>query len=220
MQSEDAILAMRIKNERCEESFDRLFKKYKKLVHWKCYQSLFNAEDAEDATQETFSVFWHKASKRWDGRSVRAYLCKIAEYEASHMKISRSRKKRSGEMVYLDAVDADGNTPQLADPRSEYLTSREDEVEAEIDRVLIKLPATEAACRLAWVLMHREGYDRKEVAAIMGVKWQKVTVLLSRAETFIKASLREFYSRLIANDADWLEYRSQFRRLFEMDNDY
>ena len=216
---EDFQLATRIKDERCEASFNRLFEKHKGLVHWKCYQQLFNHEDAEDATQEVFASLWERKIDSWNGGigSIAGFLCGIARNVARNMwRFERTPCRYSENMLYLDEViDEDGNTPQIADPRTEYLTSREDEVEAEIDRVLLKLPASEAACRLAWTLMYREGYDRKETAQIMGITWQKVSVLVKRAEMLIKATLQEFYQRLIANDADWLENRTQFRSLFD-----
>ena len=212
---EDKALATRIKDERCENAFKRLFEKHEKLVRWQCYRHLFNAEDAEDATQIVFSSFWHEKCKKWHGGSVKGFLCKMARFTSIRMRQFGFENQMRDFLVSTDAEDEDGNAiMQLADPATEYSISREDEIEAEIDRVLISLPASEAACRLCWILQHREGYDSTEVAAIMGIKWQKVTALRMRAEGIIKASMREFYQRLIANDAEWLDNRIQFRRLF------
>lgn len=211
---EDINLAMRIKDARCEDAFNELYAKYKRLVHWKCYQQLSNHQDAEDATQEVFASFYERKVDAWNGRSsVAGFLCGIARNVARNIwRFEHTACRYSDNMLYLDKVDEEGRAVQIADPRSEYHISREIEVEAEIDRVLLSLPLPEV--RLAWTLMHREGYTSKEVAKIMGVTWQKVTVFLNRAETFMKGAMREFYQRLVAGDAEWLENRIEFRDLF------
>lgn len=212
-QDEDFRLATRIKNERCEPSFNRLYEKYKRLVHWKCYQHLFNHEDAEDATQGTFATFWHKASKKWrggSGGSVKAYLCHIARYEASYIRKIRSAKKRSGEMVSLDETDANGKRFQLADPRAEYHAIIEKEIEIEMDRVLMLMPRQ---WRLSWILHRREGYSCTDAAMICDAHRQTVHNWTRKADAFIKKCMQRFYDEL-NDDTTRIEQRASLRALF------
>ena len=209
----DNELASRVKDLRCEDSFNQLFEKYKGLVHWSCYKRLFNHEDAEDATQEVFASFWHEASEKWQGGSIKAYLCGMAKYAAGYMRRHNTAKKRQGgnSIIYLDAEDADGNALELADPRAEYQGIVEKEIEIEIDRVLMLMMPK---LRLAWILSRREGYDVRKIAKIMGKSKSASALWVQQAEDYIRETLRAFFDDL-NNDMERIEKRAAFRALFD-----
>lgn len=209
---EDKTLAMRIKDERCENAFNQLHEKHKRAVYFTCYQQLSNHEDAEDASQEAFASFWENA-EQWNGGRVKTYLLSIAKHAAIRLRVHNSRKKRSGEMVYIDEVDADGNQFQLAEPRAEYHAIIENEVELEFDNVLLEMKPT---WRLAWILYYREGYAFREVGAIMGgVSKAAAHVWVSEANKVIRKRLWVFYEDLVGDgDPHKIETRATFRNLF------
>ena len=194
-QHEDKILAMRIKDERCETSFNRLFEKHKGLVHWICYERLFNHEDAQDATQEAFSVFWQKIDQ-WNGGNVKTYLYAIAKHAAIRLRTHNSREKRGGgvEMIHIDAIGSDSNPYQLADPRAEY-QANERECEFEIDRALLMM---KPKWRLAWILKYREGYTLKAIGEMLGGRSRQAAQLwVSKANAYLRQVLWAFYEDLI-----------------------
>lgn len=209
---EDIQLATRIRDQRCEESFNRLFEKYQQSVQRHCYKRLLTIEDAEDATMIAFSAFWEK-SEQWHGGSVTAWLFSIAQHAAIKIRIHHSRKKRSGEMVYIDAIGDDGEAYQLAEPRAAYHAVVEQECEIEIDRALLELKPT---WRLAWILHYREGYTFREVATIMGgVSKAAAHLWASQANKFMRQRLWVFYEDLAGDgDPHTIEQRAAFRGLF------
>lgn len=216
-ENEDILLAERVRDNRDEDALKRLFEKHKGFIQHQCYKRLYTMEDAEDATQTTFADFWHRAVFNWQGGNVRGYLCGVAKYACSHLRIFNAREKRSGEMVYLDEVDADGHTYQLADPRAEYDALIDNEIELEIDRALLLL--TNPKMRLAWILSRREGYEMAEIGKMCGgVHRCTVSGWVSKAEAFIREATRAFYEDLM-NDTTKIEQRAEFRALFSDDDD-
>jgi RNA polymerase sigma-70 factor, ECF subfamily len=71
-------------------AFSKLLESYQKPVYNLCYRMLGNAEDAEDASQETF-LRAYKSIRRYDrGRSFSTWLLSIA----AHYCIDQIRKRR------------------------------------------------------------------------------------------------------------------------------
>ena len=71
-------------------AFSKLLESYQKPVYNLCYRMLGNAEDAEDASQETF-LRAYKSMRRYDrGRSFSTWLLSIA----AHYCIDQIRKRR------------------------------------------------------------------------------------------------------------------------------
>ena len=210
---EDLRLATLIKDQRCEAAFNRLHEKYRQQVQRHCYNRLLTIEDAEDATQVAFSAFWERI-EQWNGGSVTAWLFSIAKHAAIKIRIHHSRKKRSGEMVSVDAIGDDSEPVfQLAEPAAEYSAIIENEVELEFDKVLLEM---KPKWRLVWILHHREHYTLEEVADIMGLaSRQTAHYFLSKSVDYIRKRLWVFYDDLAGDgDPHRIDQRAAFRSLF------
>ena len=206
---EDLRLATLVKDQRCEHAFNQLHEKYRTQVQRHCYKRLFTHEDAEDATQVAFSAFWERIDQ-WNGGSVTAWLFSIAKHAALKIRIHNSRKKRSGEMVYLDDSEP---LSQLAEPSAEYSAIIENEVELEFDKVLLEM---KPKWRLVWILHHREHYTLEEVAGIMGLaSRQTAHYFLNMSVGYLRKRLWVFYDDLAGDgDPNRIDQRAAFRNLF------
>ena len=208
-------LLMRIKQHRCESSFTRLFNQYYNKVKNACYKRLRHVQDAEDATQATFAQLWENKIDAWDGNDGEQLIFGVAKFAALTM---RSRRERQQADIYLDAVDENGNTFQLADPRAEYAETLNSECENEIDKVLLR---SNSELRLIWILRRRENYSTEEVARITGLRKSWVTHQLRKMTLLMRAELMPFFKPILCADPTeaWekIEARARFRRLFQPD---
>ncbi len=158
------------------------------LVH--CYRILGSLQDAEDVLQETLLSAW-RSIDRFDGRSVRAWLYRIATNRClNHL---RDGSRRPGTTKRL-AASAPGRPSPAEDPSwlEPYPDSWVDDVtpgpEARYETresialsfvsALQRLPAQQ---RAVLVLRDVLGFPASEVAAILGTSQASVNSALSRA---------------------------------------
>ena len=134
-----------------DSAFAVLFGRYHSHVFAICMRMLGHRQDAEDATQETFTRA-AKYLKRWDsGRPFEPWLVAIAGNRCRSFMASRR-----GHHSLSPAVE-----PVVhADPSSSAAS-----LDEEIDLALDQLTATQ---RKAFELFHRQGLGYQEIADQMG----------------------------------------------------
>ncbi|MEK7094082.1 MAG: RNA polymerase sigma factor [Patescibacteria group bacterium] len=145
-------------------------------IYRHCYFRVYSKQRAEDLMQETFTKLWVYMSKGNKIDNIRALLYRIA----TNLIIDESRKKKERE---LDAMLEDD---QIVEPS--YAGHKEIESQAVISSIKERMQDLPEEERQLLTLRYFDDLDPKDIAEIMGITANNVSVKLNRA---IKA-LKEF----------------------------
>jgi len=159
-------------------SFNRLVEKYQGQVYNLSWRMLGNAQDAEDATQETFVLAW-QSLPRFKGGDFKTWLLRIA----SNVCIDRLRANRRHQTVPLDELLKDPMVSQLESPEEGVL--REELAEL-LNRCLLALPEKQ---RLVVILADVQGLSYEEIAQITGTSLGTVKSRLNRGRMNLRSLL-------------------------------
>ena len=152
------------------QAFTYLVETYQRPVYNLCYRMLMNAEDAEDASQETF-LRVYKSLRRYDNkRAFSTWLLSIA----AHYCIDQIRKRRYKVVSVEDLPVAD--LPDLS-PGVESKISREEE-QRKIRAVLDILDPVD---RAAVVMYYWYDFSYKEICQALSLTQSAVKSRLHRA---------------------------------------
>lgn len=164
------------------EAFVQLIEIYQRSVYNLCYRMLGNAEDAEDAAQETFLRAFHSLRKFDQQRSFVTWLLSIA----AHHCIDQIRKRK----MTLFSLD---DNPDLEfasqDPFPEtQISLREDQ--QRLQQLLKTLSETD---RTAIVLYYWYDFSYEEIAQSLSLTISAVKSRLHRARRTLAESWLEKY---------------------------
>ncbi|MDZ4284336.1 MAG: RNA polymerase sigma factor, partial [Patescibacteria group bacterium] len=153
------------------ESFDL----YSDAIYRFCVVKTSNTELAKDLTQETFTRYWQTLRNKRSMQNPRAFLYTIAQ----HLVIDWYRKKKS---LSLDALKETRYEPQetgtmTAESRAQY---------EEIRSVIDQLPEDQ---QLVLILRYVEGLGPKDIAEMLAVSANVVSVRIDRALKKVRAIL-------------------------------
>jgi RNA polymerase sigma-70 factor (ECF subfamily) len=166
-------------------AFNALVERYQRQVYNLCWRTLGNAEDAADATQETFfSAYRAVGGFRAPDEAFRSWLLRIAVnicYDAL-----RRRRRRPTEQ--LDARDSETSVVDVLPdpepgPEQQALSA---ETAALVNRALAELSADH---RLVITLCDLQGLRYDEAASVLGVELGTVKSRLSRARLALRDAL-------------------------------
>jgi RNA polymerase sigma-70 factor, ECF subfamily len=152
------------------QAFSSLLEKYQKPVYNLCYRMLGNAEDAEDAAQETFLRAF-KSMKRYDNsRPFSTWVLSIA----AHYCIDQIRKQRQ---VAISIEDLP--VPDVPDPAPGLETGlgRKEE-QRRVRALLNKLEATD---RAAVIMYYWYDFSYEEICQALSLSLSAVKSRLHRA---------------------------------------
>jgi RNA polymerase sigma-70 factor (TIGR02960 family) len=172
------------------EAFEEITAPYRRelLVH--CYRILGSLQDAEDVLQETLLSAW-RSIDRFDGRSLRAWLYRIATNRCLNYLRDGSRRPRStgGLPTPLPGRPSHGEDPPWLEPypdlwiddvtpgpEARYETR--ESIALSFVSALQRLPANQ---RAVLVLRDVLGFSATEVAVILGTTSASVNSALLRA---------------------------------------
>jgi RNA polymerase sigma-70 factor, ECF subfamily len=153
-----------------DEAFAHLVETYQTPVYNLCYRMLGNAQEAEDAAQETF---WraYQAINRYDpSRPFGTWLLSIA----AHYCIDQQRRKRVPTLDVDLMTDMDAPDPA---PQPEKVLGQQQEKEA-IARVLENLNEQD---RAIIVLRYWQEYSEEEIGQALSLSVSAVKSRLHRA---------------------------------------
>ena len=172
-------------------AFQKLVTKLQPRVYGLTFRILQQAQDAEDATQQTFLALIENIADFREESSVATWVLRIATNNA--LKILR--KKRTVKMVSISEMaseDSYGDVPhpEFIAPWSQTADEivQQAEVQAELEKALLEL---DDKYRLVFVLRDIEGLSVRETAQALDLTESTVKVRLLRA----RLALREHLTR-------------------------
>jgi len=170
-----------------EQNFVVLMKQNQERVYRLAYHLLGNAEEARDATQETFVRAWKKLdAMRW--KTSRAWILKIA----ANLCLDCLRRRKFREHS-LQNSDEPGSDPEyeFPDPDLNPLEHCEaKEIQDKVREAISKLPP---AYRAVLILRDLEGLSYQEIADVLKTGVSKVKSDLFRGRRQLKEILRPVF---------------------------
>jgi RNA polymerase sigma-70 factor (ECF subfamily) len=165
-----AVTVQRTEARLLPEDFERMFQEHHRLVYRTAYRITGNADDAEDALQTLFLRLLRRERAPDFQSNPKAYLHRAAVNIA--LDIVRLRKRSL--------------------PPDETMVVDDRTTEATEAQQFVRAALSELSPRLAeiFVLKHVEGYDNREIAGMLGTSRSVVGVMLFRARSRLKKSIR------------------------------
>jgi RNA polymerase sigma-70 factor (ECF subfamily) len=161
--------------------FERLMRRYERLVLGTALRILGNLPDAQDAAQEVFLRMYRNLDRIEDPEACAPWLYRIT------VNVCRDLHRKRPPSVPVDqAGDIAAETP---DPQRLALLS---ERQHALNAVLRRLPEKE---RAALVLRDLEGLSTAEAAAALGSTEATVRSQVARARIKIRESFERFFGR-------------------------
>ena len=172
-------------------AFQKLVTKLQPRVYGLTFRILQQAQDAEDATQQTFLALIENIADFREESSVATWVLRIATNNA----LKFLRKKRTVKMISMSEMaseDSYGDVPhpEFIAPWSQTADEivQQAEVQAELEKALLEL---DDKYRLVFVLRDIEGLSVRETAQTLDLTESTVKVRLLRA----RLALREHLTR-------------------------
>jgi RNA polymerase sigma-70 factor, ECF subfamily len=154
-----------------KQAFSKLVEAYQRPVYNLTYRMLGNAQEAEDAAQETFLRAYSRLDQYDGGYKFSTWILSIA----NHHCIDRLRKRR-GTQVSIDDNPVLQNLEEETPRPEETLLDQEQALE--LQRLLDQL---EPAYRTPLILRYWEEYSYEQIAEVMGLTVAAVKSRLFRA---------------------------------------
>jgi RNA polymerase sigma-70 factor (ECF subfamily) len=181
---------------RTEENFRWLFDRYYPAIYSLLRRRGFSEEDSNDLAQETFlRVF--RGIKQFRGKAqFSTWLFDIAYNVLRNELRNRSRDKRTGEEISVDATSTRNDpesesVPQLHDPRSDpHEALLKDERMHLLRQELYRLPAQMRGCVLLKVY---QGLKVKEIAIILRISEGAIKAHLYQARQRLQEALADYF---------------------------
>lgn len=147
-----------------------LFVRYRNSLYAAAFNVCKNAQDAEDAVQDTF-IQYYSSKKEFDNEQhIRAWLIRVAINKAKNTNRTFWKKNRTSLEEYMETL-------AFETPESEELFG-----------AVMNLPSK---YRIVIHLFYYEDYAIREIAGILNISENNVKVRLSRGRLLLKEKLKE-----------------------------
>ncbi|MES2800382.1 MAG: sigma-70 family RNA polymerase sigma factor [Bacteroidota bacterium] len=171
-----------------ERAFTLLIDRYSKMVFNLSLQLLQNEKDAEDATQEVFTIVFLTAKQFKGDAKLSTWMYRIAINKCQEMIRARSRKKRFGFMTSIDTHE--NSSVSLTNFQHPGIELENKERITILFSAINKLPENQ---RIAFVLHKIDGLSYDEIAGGMETSLSSVESLIFRAKQNLKKLLSDYY---------------------------
>lgn len=173
-----------------QNAFEELVNEYQPLVYALTLHALGNAEDARDATQETFLKIYRHFDRFRGDASLKTWICRIAINQA-HSTERWWRRRRRDVTRSLDepADESGGVSTQLTSPTA---TPESQAIARERRRQLEQaLAGLKKDFRLAVVLRDIQGLSYEEIASILEISVGTVKSRIARGREMLRTSIKQ-----------------------------
>lgn len=163
---------------RDEAAFEELIRLYEKKVYTLCARMCGNAEDAEEAAQDTFLALWRGIGSFRQESSLSTWIYRLASNACIDL-LRRGKRNVSGlslddEESFLDAADPAPTPHEEAERR---------ELQRQLREGLLSLPEDYRAILL---LREAEGLSYAEISAATRLELGTVKSRISRGRTLLR----------------------------------
>ena len=179
------------------DAFDQLVEEYQSLVYALALRVLNDAEDARDATQETFlKIYRHFANFRGEA-SLKTWICRIAINQARSADRWRRRRRRN-DTTSIDAplalatcANGDENRAPVDFLQSRYATPEDEAMSRERGRQIERgLRRLKKDFRIAVILRDIEGLSYEEIAWVTEVSVGTVKSRIARGREMLRETIQ------------------------------
>jgi RNA polymerase sigma-70 factor (ECF subfamily) len=173
-----------------QSAFEELVTEYQPLVYALILHSLGNAEDARDATQETFLKIYRHFERFRGEASLKTWICRIAINQARSTERWWRRRRRNETSSLDEPADELGGistrlTSRTATPESQAIAR---ERRRQLQQALGGLKKD---FRVAVVLRDIQGLSYEEIASILEISVGTVKSRIARGREMLRVSLKE-----------------------------
>ena len=163
---------------RDETAFEELIRLYEKKIYALCVRMCGNAEDAEEAAQDTFLALWRGIDRFRQESALSPWIYRLASNACIDL-MRRRRKSEGGvslddEALFLDAADPAPQPPQALEQR---------EAQRLLQEGLMSLPAE---YRSILLLREVEGLSYSEISETLELELGTVKSRISRGRTLLR----------------------------------
>lgn len=171
-----------------QQAFQTLVNLFSSKVFNLCFNFLKSTEEAEDATQEVFTIVFLSIKKFKGESKLSTWIYRISVNKCKEIIRNKSRKKRFGFSFPLEKAEGKQGATTFYHPGIEL---EDKERAAILYKAIDQLPDKQ---KTAFTLHKLEGVSYEEIAGIMETSLSSVESLIFRARQKLKSSLANYFS--------------------------
>ena len=170
-----------------QSAYDRLMKKYYKLVNNLIYRMIYNKEDVEDLTQEAFIKAFNSLEKFDHQFAFSTWLYKIA----SNNCIDYLRKKKLNTISIDKEIDSEDEDLRFEIPDNDYKPDR-NILDAEKKKILEDAIASlPEKYKIVILLRHQDEMEYEEIAQKLNIPLGTVKAHIFRGRELLNKYLKD-----------------------------
>ncbi|MBU1371108.1 MAG: RNA polymerase sigma factor [Bacteroidetes bacterium] len=168
-------------------SFEEIYQLYSKQVFNLCLNYVYNTEDAQDITQETFIAIFQKLNQFQETSSLKTWIYRVTINKCLDFQKSKKTQKRFGIFISLFHSETKEPISELADFNHPGVRMEDKEGMALLFQAIAELSNQQ---KTAIILTKIEGHPQKEVAEMMNISVKAVESLIQRAKHNISKKIK------------------------------
>ncbi len=169
-----AVCLAMIENESEQQKFEQIYREYKNLMFYCANQKLHDEHLAEDAVNISFLHLARNMNMVEDAVSLKTKRLMVTIVERTAINLYRKRHKELNRNISMD--------------EAEHIAVSVIESDDTVAQAILKLPLE---YRQAIILKYSQGYNTREIAAILDCSIAKTEKLLSRGKRKLEKMLGE-----------------------------